>query len=172
MISDIIKIERGYVNHPADKGGPTKYGITLKTLSVWAGKRCTANDVKNLKEQTAYKIYEKLFFNDPKINNLPAQIQPIILDMAVNHGPERAIKLLQEVLLAHGKNVGKIDGIIGRLTQEAARCAFDLLGDDLINTIVTRRINYYKSIVEHDKSQAEFLNGWLTRAESFRVAIA
>ena len=30
MIDDILRREGGYVNHPADKGGPTKYGITLK----------------------------------------------------------------------------------------------------------------------------------------------
>jgi len=172
MISEIIEIEGGHVNHPKDRGGPTKYGITIKTLSAWTGKKCTADDVKSLKKATALIIYEHMYFNEPKINKLPAQIQPIVLDMAVNHGPEKAIKLLQEVLLAHGKNVGKVDGIIGFLTLEAAQCAFNLLGNDLINTIITRRINYYKSIVENDRSQADFLNGWITRAESFRVAIA
>ena len=34
MITDVIRREGGYVNHPADKGGPTKYGITHKTLTA------------------------------------------------------------------------------------------------------------------------------------------
>jgi len=169
MIGDIMEKEGGYNWHPDDKGGPTKYGITLKTLSDWRGKKCNSRDVIALTKKTAYDIYEHNYFKQPKINLLPERIQPIIFDMAVNHGPERAIKLLQEVLLAHGKNIGTADGKIGRLTQDAAKCAMESLGDDLINTLVARRIAFYKSIVEHDQTQAVFLNGWLNRAESFRV---
>jgi lysozyme family protein len=28
----LLRLEGGYVNHPLDKGGPTKYGVIL---SVW-----------------------------------------------------------------------------------------------------------------------------------------
>ena len=35
LISDIIRREGGYVNHPDDRGGPTNYGITQATLSEW-----------------------------------------------------------------------------------------------------------------------------------------
>ena len=33
IIKEIIRREGGYVNHPNDRGGPTKYGVTHKTLS-------------------------------------------------------------------------------------------------------------------------------------------
>ena len=29
-VQRMIALESGYVDHPNDKGGPTKYGITLK----------------------------------------------------------------------------------------------------------------------------------------------
>lgn len=170
MIGDIMEREGGYSNHPKDKGGPTKYGITQKTLSAWMGRHCEAVDVIALTKKTAYEIYEHNYFIAPKLNSLPEPIQPILFDMSINHGTERAVKLLQEVLLAHGKNIGKIDGQIGKLTISASKCAYELLGNDLINTLVTRRKAFYKSIVEHDPKQAVFINGWLARAESFRVS--
>lgn len=37
MIDAIIRREGGYVNHPADRGGPTRYGITMATLSEELG---------------------------------------------------------------------------------------------------------------------------------------
>jgi len=37
VIYDLIEREGGFSNHPADKGGPTKYGITQQTLSEWRG---------------------------------------------------------------------------------------------------------------------------------------
>ena len=35
IIDGLIVAEGGYVDHPADRGGPTKYGITRKTLAAW-----------------------------------------------------------------------------------------------------------------------------------------
>ena len=54
ILNDIIEREGGFVNHPADKGGPTKYGITTPTLMhYWAYKynrsaTPTIEDIKNV----------------------------------------------------------------------------------------------------------------------------
>ena len=36
IAQDIVAREGGYVNDPADPGGPTKYGVTLGTLRALA----------------------------------------------------------------------------------------------------------------------------------------
>ena len=53
MIDDILRREGGYVNHPADRGGPTNYGITQKTLSRYIGRAALTSEVKNLSEDVA-----------------------------------------------------------------------------------------------------------------------
>ena len=48
LIEDVIAREGGYVAHPADTGGPTKFGVTRATLSRWRGHHVTAAAVQAL----------------------------------------------------------------------------------------------------------------------------
>jgi len=177
MIDEIIKKEGGYVNHPADRGGPTKYGITAKAYAEYF-RRPTANipidviiaEIKAVTPELAEKIYFSLYYVRPNIKLLPALIQPLMLDMAVNHGPNKAIKIMQETLLHDGYNIGSVDGSIGPKTLNAITRATVALGSDLINNLIDRRIEFYKHIIQIDPSQAVFEDGWLARAESFRQA--
>ncbi|WP_427501344.1 glycoside hydrolase family 108 protein [Methylomonas sp. MED-D] len=167
IITAILNREGGYVNHPADRGGPTNYGITLKTLESYLGRACTATDVQQIDRRTAYEIYYRHYYQVPRICDLPEALQPVLTDMAVNHGPNRAVILLQEVLLCHGKPIGRADGRIGQQTIGAAQQCWDDLGNDLLRTLVQRRVTFYESIVKHDETQREFLRGWIRRAEEF-----
>jgi lysozyme family protein len=170
IINAIIKRKGQYIDNPDDKGGPTKYGIPLEMLELWLGRKCTATDVQNISTDTAFQIYSSQYLHETAIDKLPEAIQPLVLEMSVNHGPYNAIKILQNVLLAHGKNSGKTDGLCGRLTQQAAKHAWDEIGIDLTNTLVNRYVVFCEGIVKHDETQRECLTGWTTRAELFRIA--
>lgn len=167
MIDDILKKEGGYVNHKADKGGPTNFGITQATYAAFLGRPATADNVRNMSKQTARTIYKQNYFLKPKLDLLTVEVQPIIFDIAVNSGPKKAIKMLQEVLDRLGYKVGVIDGIIGNNTAIQSRRAYAAMGDGLINQLVNRRLAFYRNIVKKDPSQKVFLAGWENRANSF-----
>jgi len=172
IISDIIAREGGYVNNPADHGGPTKYGITMPALADYLGQHVNSiskDQIRQLTPDRAADIYLKNYWQDPGLNHLPNLLQPILLDMAVNQGPGSAIRLLQAALTAQGYSVDKHDGLIGPKTINLSNLAVDNLGDHLINILVNFRISFYRQIISNDPSQRIFEQGWLTRAEAFRV---
>lgn len=167
QIDNILAHEGGYVDHPADKGGPTNMGITLPTLTNWLGREATRDDIKNLDKRTARKIYYNRYYINTGIDNLPMLIQPTVLDTAVNSGPKNAIKMLQDVITAYGHPCGKIDGRLGDKTIAAARAAVDELGNQIVRALVNRRVLFCERIVRNDETQRTFLAGWINRAESF-----
>lgn len=159
IIAQTIKIEGGYTNNPADAGGPTKYGITQRTLSTWLGRQATIEDVQNLDMVTAIAIYKKMYFYDPGFDKLPSALQPQLFDIAVNSGPRKAIELLQEALGCTA------DGIIGPNT--ISLCQQSTPG--LVNQVEKLREQLYLQIVQGNPSQSIFLKGWLTRAKTFII---
>lgn len=165
-IDKLIAREGGYVNHPADQGGPTNMGITQRTLTMYLAREASAADVENLSRQTARDIYYSYYYIKPGINALPDLLIPIVFDMTVNSG-KRGIKLLQTALDNHGYSVGDIDGKIGDKTIRAAKQAVTNMGNELIKTLVRRRVIYYEGLVKTDDTQRVFLAGWINRAESF-----
>jgi lysozyme family protein len=91
IIEEIIRKEGGYINHPNDRGGPTKFGVTQKTLSNYLGRPASIEDVKNMTVETASEIYERNYYKAPSIDTIPQKLQPIVTDASVLYGPKRAI---------------------------------------------------------------------------------
>lgn len=168
LLDEVIAREGGFVHHPADRGGPTKFGITQRTLSEWLGRPATVDEVRQLDEETAREIYVARYLAGPRIDTLPPEIVGQVFDMAVNHGPRRAVRILQEVLGLAGWAVD-VDGVIGPQTRRAAFAAQAEMGPFLTNAIADQRANFYRRLVAADRSQRVFLRGWLRRAEAFKV---
>ena len=167
MIADVIRREGGYTDHPDDRGGPTNMGITLATLSGWLDRRATALDVAALTEKEAQDIYRECYYRRPSINRLPPLIQPLVFDMSVNHGPGRAVIMLQQVLNAETAAQLSEDGKIGRKTCEAVEHAAARMRHWLVFALVNRRREFYGAIIADDPSQAVFEKGWLNRLAEF-----
>lgn len=168
-IGIILKHEGGFVNHKSDRGGATNHGITIGTYSKWLGRPATVDEVRAMTEETAREIYETRYLTGPRIHLLPDPPQTLVLDMAVNHGPRRAIKLLQRTVNLAGFGTLSVDGINGPGTRRHVGRAADAMGAYLQDALVEERIKFYHRIVERNESQRVFLRGWLRRANSFRL---
>lgn len=167
LITDILRREGGYVNHPADRGGPTKFGITIKTLSRWLGRQATVQEVMDLDEETAREIYELYYYRTPRIDTLPEDVRAQVMDIAVNSGPKRAIRFVQRVINLAGFGPADIDGVLGPQTRRMAAAAHAGMGPFFSNAIMHERIAFYELVVANDETQRVFLKGWLRRAREF-----
>lgn len=170
MVETILQHEGGFVNHPADPGGATNWGVTRATLSSWLGREASVEDVRALERETAKEIYLALYFHGPRIDTLPPSVQPQLFDMSINHGPRNAIRMLQDVLNMAGFVCDR-DGVLGPQTRRQTNKALAEMGGHFINAISERREQFYRGIVAHSPKREVFLNGWLNRARSFRTDV-
>jgi lysozyme family protein len=158
IIDEILSAEGGYVDDPADRGGCTNFGITLATLAEWRGGEVDCEDVRALTETEARDIYYNEYIQRPGFDRLPREIQPLMVDSAVQHGPRAVIKWLQKAVGAAP------DGVIGPQTINA------VMGSDLEhvhNSVLAKRVRFYGAIISNDHSQARFAEGWMNRVTKF-----
>ncbi len=159
-IDRILEREGGYVDRPEDRGGPTKFGITLETLVSWRfPNRVTPEDVRELRIEEAREIYRARYITGPKFHELSdVRLFGLLADSGVNHGPQRAVMWLQAAAGA------KVDGSMGSQTL-AAVSRYD--ASTLYKRILCARLRFYAHIVAKDRSQAIFIEGWVNRSCEF-----
>lgn len=133
--------EGGYNNRKTDRGGPTKYGITAKTLGAHRrlGRAATAAEVAKLTLEEATEIYRQSYWSQSGGDLLPVGLDYAAFDFGVNSGPGTAVRHLQKV-------VGVTqDGIVGAQTVAACeRYGGGLEG--LIRDYCAERMRYLRSI--------------------------
>lgn len=165
IITDVLKAEGWdtYTDRPNDRGGPTKWGITLKAWAEYVGHDVTADVIKEITETQARVFYEEEYVRAPRFDQLPEPLMSLTVDCGVNHGPRAAAKWVQRACGA------RQDGAIGPKTIEAV-VASNLLTVYL--RVCAFRIRLYGRIVRRDPTQAEFAAGWNNRAAKWVLLLA
>lgn len=143
-----------YTDRPDDRGGPTKHGITLATLSAWRGHACTQADVQALTGAEASAIRRAGYWNKVQGDQLPAGLDLMVYDAAINMGPGAAVRALQDALGITP------DGVIGPVTLLGVHTFPDPLG--LIEKLRARRAALYRAM----SGFPTFGVGWLRRLEA------
>ena len=161
-ILDQILIREGwpaYTDHPQDRGGPTKGGITLATLTAARGHHTTIADLQALTKTEALRIYQDRYVDTHGIHKIPDdRLLGMVVDDAVLSGPGVAVQDLQQAVGA------TVDGVIGVQTLGAIQ----QLGyrETLAETVIVRAMRMVR-IVQKDPGQLVFLGGWMSRVLHF-----
>lgn len=152
--------EGGFSNISGDRGGATKWGITIGTFRSIYGMCKSVNDLKNMTEFQWDYIYEKLFWNKWNANMINNQaIANLLVDWYWNSG-SYGIKIPQKVLGV------KIDGLVGSKTIAAINSYPNQ--QELFAKLWHERESFYKRIGVG--KQAKFLSGWLNRLNGIRFS--
>ncbi len=166
ILSDILRREGGFVDHPTDRGGPTKFGITAQTLGEWRklGRPASKEEVAALIEAEARAIYQQKYLCEPKLDLVTdPKLLHLLLDCAVHSGPKSAIKWLQQALGVPA------DGVIGEKTRAALMQAD---AASLYVKVLAARLRHLGRLITKDPKQAAFAAGWMKRIAEFVEDIA
>ena len=138
LVNAVIDREGGYVNHPADPGGETKYGISKRSYPDL--------NIKLLTRADAGAIYERDFIKKHRLHELvDYATAEWVLDWLVHSGPS----------------------VVGRLQRKLGVTADGIIGDDTLKAlngmkdpkdILRWRLAFLVSLAKHP-----FLQGWINR---------
>lgn len=155
----VLPNEGGFVNNPADAGGPTNWGITMREYQAWKGRAVSVADIANMPQADAVSIYLVRYIKAPGFDGVQSlQLRTVLVDSAVLFGPRRPIQWLQTML-----GVG-VDGVMGSATLGAANASD---ARKLANGLACNRISFHVQRCVEDQSQLQFLKGWTDRAMEF-----
>lgn len=161
-MTEVLRWEGGFVDHPRDPGGATNMGITIGTLSSWRKKPVTKADVRALSRREALDIYRDKYADVIRYDDLPAGLDHITLDPAINSGPARGVTWLQQAMGV------STDGKMGPTTLRAAKAA-------RAEFVITRACQIRMGFLRGLKTWGSFGKGWSRRvagAEAFALALA
>jgi lysozyme family protein len=145
-------------NHPNDRGGRTRYGVTeavarrfgldVRTLTlddaIWV---CCQPDYWQWDWVAGSKIDRKL------------------LDIAYNAGLGTAVRILQRAINLVGVMQVEVDGRCGSITRAACnQMVVQGKQDRLLAAIAYYQMDHYRTLAQNDDSQRAFIGGWMVRA--------
>ena len=169
LIDEVIAREGGFSDHPADRGGATRWGITQSVARAHG----YHGDMRLLPRGIAQTIYRARYWDGPQFYRIATHSEKIaaeIFDSGVNMGPGVAAHFLQRALNALNRN-GKdysdigIDGRVGPNTETALAAFLKArwAGGEpvLLKAIEALQGERYVSLAEQRPANEAFLYGWL-----------
>jgi len=170
LIDGVIDREGGYVNHPADRGGPTCFGIT----EAVARAQGYHGAMRDLPRDEAAAIYRRLYWSRPAFDQIERRSPALaaeLFDTGVNMGPAVAVTFLQRALTALNRNGTDYvdltpDGRVGPMTLSALDAFFAVRGKAVGETVLLRALEAlqgerYLRLAERRPANEAFLYGWL-----------
>lgn len=136
----VFKWEGGLVDDPKDRGGITKYGVSLR-----AHPKLGREGIKALTKAGAIEIYRKEYWLPTGADALAWPLCLLVFDTAVNRGILIASRYLKAAAATGEKEALKLSESIAKSRKQG-----------------------YEEIVRKNPSQKRFLKGWMNRLNDLR----
>ncbi len=169
LIDTVIGREGGYSNHPSDRGGATRWGIT-EAVARAHGYR---GDMRSFPRDMAVRLYERIYWSRPGFDRIgePAPaIASELFDTGVNMGPAVAVSFLQRALNALNRGASDYPDIVpGVRIDDATVAALAIFlrkraphGEAvLMKALEALQGERYLDLAERRPANEAFLYGWL-----------
>lgn len=169
LIDEVIGREGGYSHHPADRGGPTRWGVT-EAVARAHGYQGT---MREFPREDAVAIYRRLYWTKPGFDRIAAvapKLAAELFDTGVNMGPATAAGFLRRALNALnrcGSDYGDVavsglvdNPLVAALEAYVARRA---PGGEavLIKAVEALQGERYVRLAETRPANEAFVYGWL-----------
>jgi lysozyme family protein len=167
-IADLLGIEGGFSDDPADSGGATRYGIT----EAVARRHGYTGPMREMPSDLARAIYRADYWDAQQLDSVALLSRPIafeLFDTGINMGTSRAGEFLQMSLNAFNRQASdyediEVDGEIGTRTLEAL-AAFLAQRKRDGEIVLLRALNAlqgaaYVDLAERRAKDERFVFGW------------
>ena len=144
-MAEVFKHEGGYVNDPHDPGGETNMGISKRSYPK--------ENIRGMTRARAAQIYRRDFWDKLRCDELPDGLDLVAFDAAVNSGPSRGAKWLQQALGV------AVDGKVGLATIGAAKNTYT-------PAAVLRAVGFRRAFLKTLPTWERYKNGWTKRLDS------
>lgn len=156
-LAAVLHHEGGFVNHPKDPGGMTNLGCTKTIWEEWCGHQVDEKNMRELTKKDVAPLYKQKYWDKISGDYLPAGVDYVVFDCAINSGPGRAAKFLQETVGVAA------DGLIGPGTLRAVAA---MPATDIIAKYSNIRLEFLQAL----PTWSTFGNGWERRVKEVRIA--
>lgn len=154
-LRQVLRHEGGWSDHPDDPGGATMKGVTLATYRQFKGREASKVELRAISDAELRAIYRRGYWDRVRGDDLPAGLDLVAFDGAVNSGPAQGAKWLQRALGVAD------DGVVGPVTLAAARAADRPAA---IRDACARRMAFLRGLAAF----AVFGRGWTRRVDEIR----
>jgi len=169
LIDEVIGREGGFSDHPADRGGATRWGIT-EAVARAHGYR---GDMRGFPREEAVAIYRRIYWIRPgfdRIIGVAPDVAAELFDTGVNMGPGVAVGFLQRALNALNRGATDYPDLAPATRIDDA--TFDALkrflarraphGEAvLVKALDALQGERYLHLAERRPANEAFLYGWL-----------
>ncbi|KIA81368.1 hypothetical protein QR66_05235 [Chromobacterium piscinae] len=169
IFEGILGREGGYVDHPNDRGGPTRWGITERVARAHGYQ----GGMRELPRETARAILEADYWTGPRFDQVAAlsvAVAEELCDTGVNMGPATGAKWLQRWLNVFNQQ-GSLypdvvaDGQIGPRTLAALKTYLAHRGQEgervLLKALNSSQGGRYLELAEARPENQAFVYGWV-----------